>query len=284
MASHQDGDYIVTIYNGAGENASTSTGSAPMPLATITDPLGPGIGPLDVAVGDFTGAGVSDLAISSTGTGLAGSSKVAVYTFRLDDSTPMNSPVTPVLLGKPFVPPGIGRTNGLSLAAADTNGDGAAQLIVAPAHGGSNQIAILSYSTASQSWQPISKIGNVPLPAGGMSIDAGQIAGDGSTEIVAGSHVSGVVAVYDTSLGRWVWTSKPLAQPPPVFAWPRSRPLGPRAQLSLPPLRIAVGPRRLWCPGMAPGRCGFSLPRLQARARSWPSRAATFTSGARSRT
>ena len=185
-----------------------------MPLATITDPLGPGVGPLDVAVGDFTGVGVSDLAISSTGTGRAGSSKIAVYTFQLDDNLPMNSPVTPVLLGKPFVPPGLGRTNGLSLAAADTNSDGAAQLIVAPAHGGPNRIAVLSYSTQNQSWQRIENIGDVPLPTGGMSLDAGQIAGDGSTEIVAGSHVSGLVAVYDTSLRRWVFSSKPLGAAP----------------------------------------------------------------------
>ena len=210
VASHQGGHYIVTIYNGAGESAATSTGVAPMPLATITDPLGRGVGPLDVAVGDFTGAGVSDLAISSTGSGRAGSSKVAVYTFQLDGSTPMNSPVSPVLLGKPFVPPGLGRTNGLSLAAADTNGGGTAQLIVGPAHGGVNRVAILSYSTQGQSWQPLSRISNVPLPPGGISLDAGQIDGDGSTEIVAGSRVSGKMAVFDTSLGRWVWTASPL--------------------------------------------------------------------------
>lgn len=63
VASHQGGHYIVTIYNGVGQSASTTTGFAPMVLATITDPLGRGVGPLDVAAGDFTGAGVSDLAI-----------------------------------------------------------------------------------------------------------------------------------------------------------------------------------------------------------------------------
>ena len=44
-----------------------------------------------------------------------------------------------------------------------------------------------------------------------MSLDAGQIAGDGSTEIVAGSP-SGKVAVFDTAIGQWVSTSAPLGK------------------------------------------------------------------------
>jgi cell wall-associated NlpC family hydrolase len=212
VASHQGGHYLVTIYSGAGQNATTSTGYAPMPLATITDPLGPGVGPLDVAVGDFTGDGVSDLAISSTGTGRAGSSKVAVYSFQLANSTPINSPVTPVLLVRPFVPPGLGRSNGIDLTAADTTGAGNAQLIAAPAHAGPKRITILSFSPQSQSWQPVNTINKVPLAPGGMNLDSGQIAGDGSTEIVAGSQVNGKVAVYDTALGQWVRIVTPLGK------------------------------------------------------------------------
>ena len=92
---HQDGHYIVTIYNGGGESACDVDRLCADAAGDDHRPARAGVGPLDVAVGDFTGAGVSDLAISSTGTGRAGSSKVAVYTFKLDDSTPINSPVTP---------------------------------------------------------------------------------------------------------------------------------------------------------------------------------------------
>ncbi len=212
VASHQGGHYIVTIYSGEGQNARTATGSSSMPLATIIDPLGRRVGPLDVAMGDFTGSGTSDLAISSTGTGRAGSSKVAVYAFTLVNNTPMNSPVTPVLLGQPFIPPGLGRTNGVSVAAADANGSGSEQLIASPAHGGPNKIVVLSYVSQNQNWLPSSTINNIPWNPGGFSLDAGQIAGDGSTEIVAGSHTSGKVGVYDTSLGRWVWTLSPLGK------------------------------------------------------------------------
>ena len=232
VASHQDGQYIVTIYNGLGTSAATSTGFAPMPLATITNPLGRGVGPLDVAMGDFTGAGTSDLVISSTGTGRAGSSKVAVYTFTLDKSSPINSPVTPVLLGRPFVPRGLGLTNGVSVAAADTDGSGTSQIIVAPAHGGRNRIVILGYSSQTGTWQPIQKITSVPLPAGGMSLDAGEIAGDGSTEIVAGSHISGQFAVYDTSLGAGYGPPTRSDGSPAAFASRRFRPSGPQARSS----------------------------------------------------
>jgi hypothetical protein len=210
VASHEGGHYVVTIYDGDGQNAATATGFAPKVLATITDPLGPGVGPLDVAVGDFTGSGVSDLAISSTGTGAAASSKVAVYKFTLVNSSPVNSPVTPVLLGKRFIPAGLGNASGVSVAAADTHGSGVAQLIAGAAHGGNGHISILSYSETSGLWTADQVLKNLPLAKGGVSLDAGEIAGDGSTEIVVGSRVNGKVAIYDTAISQVVWTGSPV--------------------------------------------------------------------------
>ena len=67
VAGRQDGHYVVTIYNGDGQASDkTSTGAIPQVLATMIDPLGVGVGPLNVTAGDFTGIGLSDLAISAT--------------------------------------------------------------------------------------------------------------------------------------------------------------------------------------------------------------------------
>ena len=66
VANHLNGQYLVSIYGGLGQpDGGLATGYAPELLATIPDPFSPAAGPLDVALGDFSGSGISELAISA---------------------------------------------------------------------------------------------------------------------------------------------------------------------------------------------------------------------------
>ncbi len=66
VANHLNGQYLVSIYGGLGQpDGGLATGYAPELLATIPDPFSPSEGPLDVALGDFSGSGISELAISA---------------------------------------------------------------------------------------------------------------------------------------------------------------------------------------------------------------------------
>jgi len=193
VAGRQGGHYVVTIYDGVGtQDKSSRTGSEVLPLATLTDPLGKGVGPLSVAVGDFSGDGVSELAIAATA---GGEAQVATYRFQLPaGASPIDQPVTAVPLAAAFVPPGFGSATGLSLAAADMDGNGADELIVGSVGAGPANLDQLSFSSAG-GWQ-LEKSISLPDGMGGVSLSAGQLTGPGVPDIAAINQSNGQVAVY----------------------------------------------------------------------------------------
>ncbi len=212
VARHQGRHQLVTIYSGWGKPAATTTGFAALPLVTLVDPLGLGSGPLDVALGDFTGDGVSDLAVAATSShGRA--PKIEVWSFQITAASPVNSPVNPVVLSGPFTPAGMSGATGFHLAAADLTGLGRDQLIVAPGGPGQHAIEALAYNTASSTWSVARTISDVPVCMKlGLSISAGDLTNDGAPDLVVGSKASGRVSVYDGALGQWVWTTSPLGK------------------------------------------------------------------------
>ena len=171
---------MVTIYSGWGQPASTTTGFASLPLVTLVDPLGVGSGPLDLALGDFTGDGVSDLAVAATSSH-GGAPKIEVWSFQITAASPVNSPVIPVVLSGPFTPAGMSCATGFHLAAADLTGLGRDQLIVAPGGPGQHAIEALAYDTASSTWSVARTISNVPVSMKlGLSLSAGDLTDDGA--------------------------------------------------------------------------------------------------------
>ncbi|MDR3633248.1 MAG: FG-GAP repeat protein [Isosphaeraceae bacterium] len=211
VATHQDGHYIVTIYSGAGQTGDTQTGYEALPLVTLTDPLGPGVGPLSVALGDFNGNGSSDLAISSTASQNGASPSIKFFSFQLTQNSPYNSPVTAVPMGSPLTVSGLGSSNGITLAAAEFSGSGPDNLVVASTGSNAKSVEILGYQPTSATWHVVKTINNVPVnTTQGLSLSAGDVTGDGTPDIVVGSNATGQVAVFDPPAGRWVWATSPL--------------------------------------------------------------------------
>lgn len=207
VAGRQNGQYVVTIYDGDGQSATTSTGMAAKVLATMTNPLGKGVGPLDLAVGDFNGDGVSDLAVSSTGASRGAGSKVGTWSFQLaSGSLPSNAPVTPASLAPPFTPAGLAGARGLVLAAGDFDQDGVDELIVGAAGRGPGRLVELDYQ-AGHGWQVKQTFQHAPVTLqGGVTLAAGDLTGDGTPELVVGSR-GGRVSAFDFASKSW---SKPL--------------------------------------------------------------------------
>ena len=145
VASHQNGQYQVAIYSGAGQaDESLATGYAPQLLATIPDPFSPAAGPLDVALGDFSGSGISELAISAKY-----SNQISFWTFQQSPIAiadgPLNAPVTPMAMGPLFTPAGLQNAKGINLAAVSLAGNGVYQLVATPATNGPGKVVVLSY-------------------------------------------------------------------------------------------------------------------------------------------
>jgi cell wall-associated NlpC family hydrolase len=207
VAGRSGGDYVVDIYDAEGApDANSATGTTVNLLATLRNPLGKGVGPLSVAVGDFEGGGVSELAIASASPTTKGAPVVATYRFDLatQGSLPLNAPVTAVKLADRFTPRGLEHAMGLQLTAADLNGDGVDELIVgaAGAGRGSQTLDVMRYQPTGRTWQLQKTISLAAARiTGGVSLSAGDLLGDGHAEIVVGSQANGRVAVIDPKTG-----------------------------------------------------------------------------------
>ena len=191
VASHQNGEYQVAIYSGAGQaDGNLATGYAPDLLATIPDPFSPSAGPLDVALGDFTGSGISELAISAKN-----SNKISVWTFQQNSECGRRRAAECAgdsgADGLPVHARGFPSAKGINLAAVSLAGNGVYQLVATPATNGPGEVDVLSYG-AQTGWQVTQTIGSVPVKAtSGLSVSAGDLTDDGDADIVVGSQANG---------------------------------------------------------------------------------------------
>ena len=146
----------VKVYNAA-------TGS----LAYDLHPFGSFSGGVRVAVGDVNGDGTPDII---AGAGPGGGPQVVVY----DGTTGQ--------IIRSFYGLASGFTGGVFVAAGDINADGFADVIVGADAGGGPQVAVFSGKDGSllQSFYALS-----PSFSGGVRVAAGDVNGDGRTDIVA---------------------------------------------------------------------------------------------------
>jgi hypothetical protein len=223
VAGREDGNSVVDIYDGRGEPADSAASSAAAEstthstvnlLAQLVNPLGQGVGPMSVALGDFTGSGVSELAVASTDPTSVGLPLVQVYRFQLatPGAVPLGAPVTPVPVSAPFTPPALFTASGLRLTAADVEGNGVDSLIIGPAQGGGSVLDIMGYQATSGTWQLQSQLGIGALNMSqGVFLSAGDLEDNGSTEIAVGSRTEDQVDLLNAS-GAVLQSLQPLKQ------------------------------------------------------------------------
>lgn len=141
-------------------------------------PFGPGFGGgVSLAVGDLNGDGRADIATGQA----SGGGTVRVFS---------GTDYTMLLSQAPF---GDGFSGGVNVAAADVDGDGRAELIVAQASGG-GLVAVISGAThtVTASGAPY---GALP---GGVFVAAADVNGDGRADVItAPGSGSGAILVYD---------------------------------------------------------------------------------------
>ncbi len=122
-----------------------------------------------VAVGDFNGDGIADIA-AGTGAGVASQ----VVTFNGLNAAVLNR----------FTPYNAGFLGGVNLAAGDVNGDGLAELITGAGAGGGPHVRVLNATTGASVYDFFAA--DVSF-GGGVSVAAHDLNGDGLADIVTGT-------------------------------------------------------------------------------------------------
>lgn len=173
------GDDIPDLVVGAGAGSGEARvfSGADLAVLAAAPPFGPAFtGGIRVATGDIDGDGVADVVTSmASGGGRVKAFSGAALTMLAD-----------------FEPYGAGFTGGVSVALGDTNADGHADLIVAPAAGpGAVRVFSGADGTVLLAGTPFG------ADAGGLNVAAGDVNGDGRADVVVAQARGGVVAVFN---------------------------------------------------------------------------------------
>jgi hypothetical protein len=185
----QDDDHhSIAIGQGAGNSFRVYTlNGEGATLQTELQPFAFGYkGGVRVAVGDVTGDGVDDFI---AGAGLGGRGHVRVF-----DGATLNPLAGP--LGD-FNAYGDFYRGGVFVAAGDVNGDGLADVIVAPSAGSHNEVRIFSGADGSM----LSSFQALGRGSGGVRVAAGDVNGDGLADIIVGSGLGSKVRAFDALSG-----------------------------------------------------------------------------------
>ena len=145
------------------------------------------LGGVRVAVGDVNGDGFADVI---TGTGMGAQGHVKVF-----DGTRLGR--TNALLMSFYAYQGSFR-GGVFVAAGDLNGDGRADIIVAPDAGQRSLVRAFDGKTGAEIR---SFLAYSPTYAGGVNVAAGDVNGDGIDDIITGAAINGHVKVFDGTSG-----------------------------------------------------------------------------------
>lgn len=181
-----------------------SAGGSLTPVGTTFQPFGNFNGAVRAATADVNGDGVPDIIL---GTGPYGGSKIRVLDGRTQaDLLPQFSAFEESFTG------------GVFLAAGDFNGDGKADIVIAPDQGGGGRIRILDVSTGSV--QVLADFFGIDDPnfRGGARPTVGDINGDGRVDLIVSAGFGGGprVAIFD---GTSILSGRPVKLVNDFFAF-----------------------------------------------------------------
>lgn len=183
------GDIVTGTGPGGGPHVKVFSGSTGAQIRSLLPYTPSFTGGVYVASGDINGDGYADII---TGAGAGGSPQVIAF----DGLTQ-----APLLNFFAYDP---GFTGGVRVATGDVNGDGKADVITSTGSGGGPQVKIFNGATGALDRSFFSFD---PSFTGGVFVAAGDINGDGLSDIVAGTDAGGRISLFSgtdlSSLGSF---------------------------------------------------------------------------------
>jgi FG-GAP-like repeat/FG-GAP repeat len=194
-------EFAVAATDGTKQISLQSSASSFNPRGIFQAYDGKYTGKINVATGDVNGDGVMDIAVSK---GTAAGSNDTVQIF---DGTNAK------LLANFSVFGNSAYTGGVSLALGDVNGDGKADLIVAPeGPGGGPSVRVFNSGAGFSILRDFFTMSGATSFTGGLSVASSDVDSDGYDDIVVGSGVGGNSRVQVFG-GRNISTSTPMSLP-----------------------------------------------------------------------
>ena len=195
-----NGDGRPEFITGAGPGGLPQVRMWSIASGGLTEPSGPGFlaydsgfsGGVFVACRDLTGDGVAEIV---TGPGIRGGPHVRVWSAAGGGLSELAG----------FFAYNPAFSGGVAVAAGDLTGDGVAELITGPGPGGGPHVRVFSLAGGSPT-EVASFSAYDPAFAGGISVAAGDVTGDGIAEIITGAGPGGGPHVRAFSLAGGVVT------------------------------------------------------------------------------